>query len=144
MFESERAGDNNWKLSFPTMQTGYGTIISYQAPDSEARGYVVKTSDGGESWQKQIVTKDKDWIPYGIGFIDERRGFVGGSTGGYETRDGGATWTAVTMGSSVNKFRFVTRSDGGVTAYAIGQDVRKMEMPRTADLSPDERSDIRE
>ena len=35
------------------------------------------------------VTGDKDWIPYGINFLDEARGWVGGSTGGYGTSDGG-------------------------------------------------------
>ena len=129
VFDSNRAGDNNWKLSFPSAHVGYATIISYDAPGKDARGYVVKTEDGGETWTKQVVTQDSEWIPYGIGFIDERHGFVGGSTSGYETRDGGKTWTAVAMGASVNKMRFVTRDDGGVTAFAIGQEVFKLELP---------------
>ena len=129
VFDSNRAGDNNWKLAFPSARVGYATIISYDAPKAEARGYVVKTDDGGDSWTKQVVTKDENWIPYGIGFIDESHGFVGGSTGGYETRDGGATWTAVAMGLSVNKFRFTKRGDGGVTVFAIGQELFKLELP---------------
>ena len=130
VFDSGRAGDNNWKLAFPTAQIGYGTIISYQAPDAEARGYVVKTQDGGETWRKIVGTKDVNWIPYGIGFIDAEHGFVGGSTGGYETRDGGSTWTPSNMGASVNKFSFVVQADGSTTGYAIGQDVRRLELPR--------------
>lgn len=51
VFESGRAGDNNWKLAFPSALVGYATIISYQAPEGDARGYVVKTVDGGEHWQ---------------------------------------------------------------------------------------------
>jgi photosystem II stability/assembly factor-like uncharacterized protein len=129
VFESPRENDNNWKLAFPSAQIGYATIMSYRAPEDEARGYVVKTIDGGEHWEKFVVTGDKDWVPYGIAFMDEKHGFVGGSTGGYETRDGGESWTAVTMGLSVNKIRFVTRADGGKTAYAIGQDVYKLDMP---------------
>lgn len=128
VFDSDRAGDNNWKLAFPSARVGYATIISYQAPDSEARGYVVRTEDGGETWHRQIVTRDRAWIPYGINFVDEQHGFVGGSTGGYETTDGGATWTPSGMGASVNKIRFVPRADGGVTAFAIGQEVRKIEI----------------
>ena len=69
-----------------------------------------------------------NWIPYGIGFIDAQHGFVGGSTGGYETRDGGATWTAADMGLSVNKIRFVKRDDGGTTAFAIGQDLYRLDL----------------
>ena len=129
VFESPRVNDNNWKLAFPSKQIGYATIMSYRAPDDEARGYVVKTTDGGEHWQKSIVTHDRDWVPYGIAFLDEQHGFVGGSTGGYETRDGGRSWTAVAMGLSVNKIRFVDQPDGSKTAYAIGQDVYKLEMP---------------
>lgn len=129
VFESNRAGDNNWKLAFPSARVGYGTIISYDAPAKDSRGYVVKTEDGGETWTKQIVTQDAEWIPYGIGFIDEQHGFVGGSTSGYETRDGGKTWSAVTMGTSVNKIRFVTRADGGISGFAIGQEVFKLDLP---------------
>ena len=129
VFESPRANDNNWKLAFPSAQVGYATIMSYLAPEDEARGYVVKTADGGEHWEKVVVTRDKDWVPYGIAFTDETHGYVGGSTGGYETRDGGRSWRAVSMGLSVNKIRFVTGADGGKTAYAIGEDVHKLNMP---------------
>lgn len=129
VFESDLAGSVNWKLSFPTAQIGYATIISYQSPDNEARGYVAKTEDGGETWLKSTVTQDKDWVPYGISFKDADHGWVGGSTGGYETRDGGKTWTAVKMGASVNKIRLVSREDGGTTAFAIGQDIYRLELP---------------
>jgi photosystem II stability/assembly factor-like uncharacterized protein len=77
VFDSDRAGDNNWKLAFPSAVVGYGTIISYQAPDGEARGYVVKTIDGGEHWQRLKVTGDGQWVPYGINFLDEMHGWVG-------------------------------------------------------------------
>ena len=98
VYDSPRAGDNNWKLAFPSPSVGYATIISYEAPAGEARGYVVKTEDGGEHWRRSTVTRDHDWIPYGIAFISSERGWVGGSTGGYETTDGGTTWHAVPMG----------------------------------------------
>jgi photosystem II stability/assembly factor-like uncharacterized protein len=129
VFDSDRPGDNNWKLAFPSVRVGYATIISYQAPAEEARGYVVKTEDGGEHWRRLVVTRDKGWIPYGINFVDEERGWVGGSTGGYGTRDGGKTWFAENMGLSTNKIRFVRRSDGGTTAFAIGQDIYKLDLP---------------
>ena len=129
VFNSDRPGDNNWKLAFPSARVGYATIISYQAPAGEARGYVVKTEDGGEHWRRLTVTPDKDWIPYGINFIDDAVGWVGGSTGGYRTRDGGKTWLAERMGLSTNKIRFVRRADGGTSAFAIGQDIYKLDLP---------------
>ncbi len=132
VFDSDRAGDVNWKLAFPTAKVGYATIISYRAPADEARGYVVKTEDGGEHWRRLTVSHDRDWIPYGIAFIDEEQGFVGGSTGGYGTTDGGKTWFAQAMGLSTNKIRFVQRRDGGISAFAIGKDLYKLELPPPA------------
>ena len=120
VFESTRAGDVNWKLAFPSIQVGYATIISYDAPQKEARGYVVKTEDGGEHWKPLLVSSDPEWIPYGISFLDDNHGFVGGSTGGYETKDGGKTWSRVSFGNSVNKIRF-TVSGGRRWGFAIGQ-----------------------
>jgi photosystem II stability/assembly factor-like uncharacterized protein len=129
VFDSDRAGDNNWKLAFPTAQVGYATIISYQAPEGEARGYVVKTVDGGEHWKRVTVTDDTQWVPYGINFLDENLGWVGGSTGGFETRDGGRSWQRVNMGLSTNKIRFVARPDRTVSAFAIGQSLYRIDFP---------------
>ncbi len=129
VFDSARPGDNNWKLSFPSARVGYATIISYGAPESEARGYVVKTEDGGEHWRPLVVTRDHGWVPYGINFIDENRGWVGGATGGYATRDGGRTWHPVAMGLSTNKIAFVPRPGGGTTAFAIGEDLYRLDLP---------------
>jgi photosystem II stability/assembly factor-like uncharacterized protein len=128
VFESPRAVDNNWKLAFPSAQVGYATIMSYDAPKEDARGYVAKTVDGGETWQPVIVTTDSQWIPYGINFLDENHGWVGGSTGGYETTDGGKTWRKVEMGLYVNKIRFMLKPNGGVTAFAIGKDLYRAQL----------------
>jgi photosystem II stability/assembly factor-like uncharacterized protein len=128
VFESQRAVDNNWKLAFPSVRVGYATIMSYAAPKDEARGYVEKTEDGGETWSRLTVTHDPDWIPYGINFLSETRGWVGGSTGGYETVDGGKTWFRVDMGLYVNKIRFMQNPEGGITAFAIGKDVFRKEL----------------
>jgi hypothetical protein len=67
VFDRDRAGDNNWKLAFPSAKVGYATIISYQAPQD--------------------------------------------------------------MGLSTNRIRFVSRADGGITAFAIGKDIYKLELP---------------
>ena len=129
VFDSDRPGDNNWKLAFPSARVGYATIISYQAPPDEARGYVVKTEDGGEHWRRLVVSHDKNWIPYGINFVDDERGWVGGSTGGYGTRDGGKPWFPESMGLSTNRISLVRRPDGGTSAFAIGRDLYKLDLP---------------
>jgi photosystem II stability/assembly factor-like uncharacterized protein len=129
VFDSDRAGDNNWKLAFPSATVGYATIISYQAPEGEARGYVVRTVDGGEHWERMTVTNDAQWVPYGINFLDENHGWVGGSTGGFETRDGGRSWVRTRMGLSTNRIRFVKRPDGRVSAFAIGLGLYRLDIP---------------
>jgi hypothetical protein len=53
------------------------------------------------------------------------KGWVGGSTSGFETRDGGRSWTAVNMGKAVNKIR-ILKTDRGATGYAIGVEVYKL------------------
>jgi hypothetical protein len=64
---------------------------------------------------------------FGVGFVNETWGWVGGSTSGFETRDGGATWAPVAMGRAVNKVRIISNSSG-VTAYAIGVDVYRLDI----------------
>ena len=132
VFDSARAGDNNWKLAFPSARVGYATIMSYAAPADEARGYVAKTEDGGEHWKALVVTRDHAFIPYGIGFLDERRGWVGGAAGGYETTDGGDTWHPAHMGLSTNKIRFLPRPGGGTRVVAIGHDLFALDLPGAA------------
>jgi hypothetical protein len=67
-------------------------------------------------------------VPYGISFLDETHGWVGGSTGGFETHDGGQSWVAAKMGLSTNKIRFVSRPDGAVSAFAIGQSLYRLDI----------------
>jgi photosystem II stability/assembly factor-like uncharacterized protein len=68
-------------------------------------GDLFKTADGGATWTR-IWSKPGTFIR-ALGFIDERRGFLGNvgdayptgtdKTPLYETRDGGATWTPVNL-----------------------------------------------
>ena len=128
VFDSPRPGDNTWKLAFPSPRIGYATIMSYKAPSPEARGYVVKTEDGGEHWRRLLVTRDHEWVPYGINFVSDTRGWVGGATGGFETADGGASWHRVPMGLAINKMRILPRPDGGKTVFALGHDLYRLDI----------------
>ena len=65
---------------------------------------------------------------FGIGFVDDRHGWVGCTAGGYETRDGGASWTPVAFGRAVNKLRIV-RAPGLTRVFAIGVDVQRLDIP---------------
>jgi len=122
-YRSQRTGQMGWKFSFPSATVGFVSVLAFGG----GPGAVVKTDDGGATWRELAVTP----LPFealGIGFVDERRGWVAGGKvdskagPGFRTIDGGLTWTAdPSLGSHVNRFRFV-----GHVGYAIGATVQKL------------------
>ena len=82
--------------------------------------------DGGKTWAEIPLADDFNLREFGIGFINKDLGWVGCSTTGYETTDGGKTWRPVEMGKAVNKIRLLKTANGFV-GYAIGVDVYKLE-----------------
>ena len=125
VFRSARNVETVWKLHFPTPRIGYGTIQSYD-PAATQR-FVAKTEDGGRTWHELPLTDDAKWRSFGIGFANESVGWVGGSTGGMETRDGGQSWAPVEMGKAVNKIRFVGTGTER-RAFAVGSDVYRLDL----------------
>jgi photosystem II stability/assembly factor-like uncharacterized protein len=124
VYRSARPFENCWKMSFPSRRVGYATVQNYS--EGYTARLVIKTVDGGQTWRELPLVEDARGQEFGVGFIDENRGWVGTANSGYETRDGGATWTAVAMGRAVNKIRIV-RDAAGVTAFAIGQNVLRLD-----------------
>lgn len=118
--------ENCWKMSFPTARVGYATVQSYD--EANAERVFLKTTDGGRSWREHPLTSDAAAREFGIGFADERRGWIGTAKSGFETRDGGKSWTPVSFGRAVNKIRVVPRADGGQRAFAIGVDVHRLDL----------------
>lgn len=141
VYESTRPYELVWKAAFPSRQIGYASLQNYtgeiaaETPDAVTvvpQRYVVKTDDGGEHWREVLVVASAEVQEFGIGFVDDAHGWLGVSKGGYETVDGGATWTAVpTMPLYTNKIRVVP--DGtGVHIWAIGKDVRHLDLAPAA------------
>ncbi len=129
VYQSNRPFELTWKASFPTRDTGYVTIQNYNPDKTISQRYVAKTTDGGATWNEIPLVSDHAVRQFGVGFADAKIGWVGTTTGGYQTIDGGATWTSVAdMGRASNKVRIV-RSEDGFVAYAIGLDVRKITVP---------------
>jgi photosystem II stability/assembly factor-like uncharacterized protein len=128
VYRGGRPWELTWKAAFPTKGVGFVTVQSYNPDKSVSQRVVAKTRDGGETWTEQPVVDDHAWRAFGVGFIDERTGWLGGTTTGMQTRDGGVTWTPVEMGKAVNKIR-VVRSDAGASAFAIGTEVHKLSVP---------------
>jgi photosystem II stability/assembly factor-like uncharacterized protein len=125
VFTSTDGPELAWKISFPTPDTGYVSVLAVQGTPSS----FLKTTDGGATWAK-LPLIDGPYEAKGIGFINERIGWVGGEAPGepaYRTRDGGETWEPdTTLGAYVNRFRFVDPWTG----YAIGAAVHKLEVTR--------------
>jgi photosystem II stability/assembly factor-like uncharacterized protein/pimeloyl-ACP methyl ester carboxylesterase len=123
VYQSDRPYETTWKASFPTDRVGYVTIQSYNPDPGMKQQRIAKTTDGGESWQELPLVEDAAARTFGIGFLDENRGFVGTLNSGYETRDGGNTWTPVNLGMACNKIRIYKNAAGRNYGYAIGVDV---------------------
>jgi photosystem II stability/assembly factor-like uncharacterized protein len=111
-------------MSFPTRQVGYATVQNYEQGTSKR--VVVKTTDGGANWRELPLVDDAKVREFGVGFVDEDRGWVGTSTTGFETRDGGLSWSPVAMGPAVNKIR-VLRTEKGFRAFAIGVQLHRLD-----------------
>ncbi len=126
VYQSNRPFEITWKASFPTRDIGYVTIQNYNPDKTVLQRYVAKTTDGGATWSELPLVNDYAVREFGVGFADEKLGWVGTTTGGYQTIDGGVTWTNVAdMGRAANKVRII-RDGNGFVAYAIGLDVRKI------------------
>jgi len=126
VYRSKRPWEITWKLSFPTPQVGYVTVQNYDADPTVARRVIAKTSDGGNTWRELALVDDHAFQEFGIGFLDNERGWVGGMTGGLETRDGGRSWVPVDMGTKINKIR-ILKTPTGFRAFAIGENVYRLD-----------------
>jgi photosystem II stability/assembly factor-like uncharacterized protein len=115
-----------WKIQFLNQYVGF---VSLEKLDAAA---ILKTTDGGLTWARLPVNDPKGNANLeGIGFIDEKRGWVGGwgdrnfmtglSSG---TDDGGLTWRdANEIGLFINRFRFF--GNPVTVGYASGDTVYK-------------------
>jgi photosystem II stability/assembly factor-like uncharacterized protein len=123
VYRSGRKAELIWKASFVDGKIGYATVQSYDT--SRAQQLIVKTTDGGQSWTELPMVVDATARQFGIGFINENRGWVGTAAGGFETRDGGRSFAPVGIAKAANKFRIVR--DGATTqVYAIGTRLQRL------------------
>ena len=127
VYRSGRPKENVWKMSWPSARVGYGTVQSYDDAPSNVRRVFVKTVDGGATWREYDLCTGPKLQEFGVGFVDERRGWIGCNDGGFETRDGGATWAPAALGRAVNKIR-VVRAPGRTRVFSIGVDVSRLDL----------------
>lgn len=126
VYKSGRKSELIWKASFPDSKHGFATVQSYDA--ERAQQLIVKTRDGGKTWKEMPLTMNAKARQFGIGFIDNKRGWVGTMASGFYTADGGRTFKPVPIARAANKFRIVP-SNTGANVYAIGTEVQKLDVP---------------
>jgi photosystem II stability/assembly factor-like uncharacterized protein len=127
VWRSKRKMENAWKMSWPSRKTGYATVQSYDEAAGNKR-VVIKTVDGGKSWREMPLIDEAGVREFGIGFVDEQRGWVGTTKGGFETQDGGKSWTRMEFGRAVNKVRVIPKAGGGKAIFAIGVDMYRLDL----------------
>jgi photosystem II stability/assembly factor-like uncharacterized protein len=126
VYESKRPFENSWKLFFPSRQTGYATIQSYNPDTTLTEQHFIKTKNGGKKWKEYILCNDYRARSFGVGFIDNENGFIGTVNSGYATENGGKSWHKIDLGRACNKIRIVKNPNGQVYGYAIGVNVYKL------------------
>jgi photosystem II stability/assembly factor-like uncharacterized protein len=128
-YQSTRPFEITWKQSWPSRKVGYVTVQSYNPDTTVTQRYVAKTTDGGKKWKEQPLTNNHKVREFGVGFIDEKTGWIGAAPHGFETRDGGKTWQKTDLGNAVNKIRLIRTPDGGFVGYAVGVNVYRLSIP---------------
>jgi photosystem II stability/assembly factor-like uncharacterized protein len=141
VYTSARPSEIMWKAWFPSRKIGYASIQSYST--SSTQRYIAKTINGGENWT-ELPLVNTGIREFGIGFINDSVGWVGGENTGYQTLNGGLSWTNKNIGQYANKFSIVKNPDGSQTAFAIGLRIFKMStssptavsFPKEAETAP--------
>jgi photosystem II stability/assembly factor-like uncharacterized protein len=127
VYQSTRPFESTWKASFPTKNVGYVSLQSYNPDTLVKQQRVAKTIDGGKTWTEINLVEDTNAREFGIGFTDEKHGYVGTMDTGFETKDGGMTWKKVNLGRACNKIRIYKNAKGETYGYSIGVNLFKMQ-----------------
>lgn len=125
VYRSKRAAELVWKMSWPSRQVGYGTIMSYD--QSNVHKVIIKTTDGGRNWRELPLTENGKAVELGIGFLDLVHGWVGTTAGGFRTDDGGKSFSPSPIAVAANKFRIVRQPESRYSVYAIGTKVQRLQ-----------------
>ena len=84
-----------------------------------AYGLALFTSDGGASWQDQLVNEE-EWHNNAILAVNENEIMVAGEAGySYRSRDGGNSWETLNMPYPGSMFGVVAGSDGCITEFGL-------------------------
>ena len=80
---------------------------------------IIKTTDGGHSWQKIFTSSDLSLGGCGFYFRDEQNGFVSFDKKLLSTNDGGISWNTCFEGTDIERFNSITFSSS-TEGWAVG------------------------
>lgn len=121
-YVTNRTNEWAWKINFPSRKIGY---VSLQRNSNVAPVFILKTTDGGITWDEKLFSSTGYFVQ-GLGFLNDTLGWGGGtSLQPKQTTNGGDTWTSLTIGNSLNRFRKINDSlmyvsGSGVWKYSPG------------------------
>ncbi|HEY9166163.1 MAG TPA: T9SS type A sorting domain-containing protein [Candidatus Kryptonia bacterium] len=126
--------DTVWSFSDPSVtmswvnQTHGWKINAIGKGFSDGHGAVIhKTTDGGSTWEKKIISTDSGEVGLEIQFVDENNGWAliynlsNGSGSLRKSTDGGNSWSSVAS-DTVGGFYFVDASNGWSLIPSNSQD----------------------
>lgn len=114
-------------MRWPSKRVGYATVQSYDETPANTQRLIVKPVDGGRSWKENPLVSAPGIPQFGVGFVDESRGWVGCNKNRYETPDGGKSWAPVNLGRAGNNIRIVRNATIN-RAFAIGTEVNRLDL----------------
>ena len=105
VFSDTTIGGRIWKIQFIDSVYGVASI----EPLFKDTVAMIKTSDGGNTWQIMPVGHKASWSygwgTQGIGFLNRQKGWLGGYYNGmFETNDGGLTWDSLAVNEECDRF----------------------------------------
>lgn len=107
------AGAYLHRIRFVSANTGF--IIG--GADTIPSGFLLKTTDGGLTWQRIILHTPFPGSPAAMHFTDASTGFIAGKQFLKKTTDGGITWTDVPAAAEdFTDVRFLDKQKGFATA----------------------------
>jgi len=106
VFSDTIIGGRIWKIQFIDSLYGVGSI----EPMYKDTVAMIKTTDGGNTWQLITVGHVNSWSwisagTQGVGFLNRQQGWLGGYYNGmFQTNDGGLTWNFLDTNEECDRF----------------------------------------
>jgi len=111
--------EHAWNITFVNSLVGYATIEKFIS----GTGNIIKTTDGGVTWQRLNVSVTSGVNLDPVGFANVNAGWIANHSGSgmWQTINGGTNWTNITVGNSIHGIFIINDSIG----YASGNEVLK-------------------